>query len=417
MAKEKSITELRDERQQLAARNKEITDLFKAEKRLASDAETAELSSNQARMAEIGDLIILRESENRQTGIPNVPQEKGFSLRKAMLQLAGGGVYSDEVRAMNSAGEEMNRVSGVTSRMETSLKIPVETRAAFSATGAAGTGSDLIDSLSLDILPPLRDRLVLAQAGATVLAGLRGNIDIPSYSGSTADWENENDAAKDGGGTFAHKVMSPKRLASIITISRQLLVQDTLGVENMLRSELINSIASSLEVAVLGNHAHSTKKPDGIFTGFAGAAIDMTWDNIVSLETQVDIANALIGNTGYIMHTTLYGKGKAAVKKAAGALGFIIEGDGTMNGYKTLRTNAIANNPEIPAAGQNPAVPANYGIVFGNWGDLIIGQWGALELIVDPYTRSEFAQVRIVVNSYWDVITRRDASFAKALMK
>ena len=58
-----------------------------------------------------------------------------------------------------------------------------------------------------------------------------------------------------------------------------------------------------------------------------------------------------------------------------------------------------------------------YGIVFGNWADLLIGQWGALELMVDPYTKADQALVRIIVNSYWDATPRRSASFAKALIK
>lgn len=44
--------------------------------------------------------------------------------------------------------------------------------------------------------------------------------------------------------------MKPKRLTSILRVSRQMLVQDSLGVEAMLRADLINSIASKFEATI-----------------------------------------------------------------------------------------------------------------------------------------------------------------------
>jgi HK97 family phage major capsid protein len=418
MAKEKSITELRDEKNQLVTRSKEITAAVKAEARMFTTEETGELSGIQSRLADINIEIASREAENRQTGESHAAKGK-FSLRTALLELANGEGYSEGTRAVNEIGARALDGVGIARRSGHGLFIPIESRVSFTATGATGTGSDLIDTEFLNLLEPLRDRLVLAQAGATILTGLRGNIDIPSFTDNTANWENENAPAQDGGGTFVHSTMKPKRLTSVIQVSRQLLVQDTLGVENILRADLVKAITSKLEATILDAHAHAENMPDGLFTGFAGAAIDMSWASVVGLETQVDLSNALQGNTGYILHTSLYGKGKVCVKadpvttKTPGTQGFIIENNGTMNGYPVFRTNVIASNAAIV----EPATPANYGIVFGNWADLIIGQWGALDITVDPYSKADQAFVRIIVNSYWDAMPRRAVSFAKALMK
>ena len=409
MAKEKSTTELRAEKDQLVARGKEITAAAKGESRMLNDGENKELSDIQVRLSEINIEIAAKEAENRGNGNPHEPS-KPFSLRKALLELVDGGQYSDETRAIIEAGRTALERNGIAASRGNGLAIPVEGRASFTATGTVGTGKDIIETSFLDILTPLRDRLVLAKAGATTLTGLVGNIDIPAYSGSTADWEGENAAAKDGGGTFSHKTMKPKRLTTKLMISRQLLIQDSLGVEQMLRSDLIAAIASKLEATILGNHATAATKPDGIFTGFADSAVALDWDNIVDLETAADLGNALTGNVGYIMHTSLRGKAKKTVKKAAGALGFILDPDGTLNGYQALRTNAIAN---VAASGEDPA---SYGIAFGDWSQLLIGQWGALDLIVDPYTKADEAFVRIIVNSYWDAQVKRDGVISKKLM-
>ena len=414
MPKEKSVTELKDERNQLSVRAKAVTDGARGEKRMLNEGENVELGEIQCRMADINTEIATKEAENRQMGERHHVQGQSFSLRKAMLEMVDGSGYSDEVRQMNDIGRSSLEQSGVSVRGTRGIYIPVECRDSFTATGIAGTGSDLIETNFMDIQKPLRDRLVLSQAGARVLTGLRGNIDIPDYSGSTANWEGENDKAKDGGGEFSHKTMKPKRLTSILNVSRQLLIQDSLGVEQLLRSDLIDAIAGKLEATILGNHSHVDTIPDGLFTGFTGAASTMNWANVVDLETQVDLANALDGNTGYIMHTVLRGKGKTTVKATQGALGFLIDPDGTLNGYKVLRTNAVATNA---TTGENPTAATAWGITFANWAELLIGQWGAIDLMVDPYTKAEEAFVRIIVNSYWDANMRRNGAIAKAMMK
>lgn len=413
MAKEKTVTELKDERNQLSIRAKAITDGARAEKRMMNEDENAELGEVQCRMADINMEIAVKESENRQAGSPH-QKRPGFSLRKAMLEMVDGGSYSEETRQMSDMGKQALTEAGVNLRGSRGIYIPVECRDSFTATGTTGTGSDLIETNFMDIQKPLRDRLVLSQAGARVLTGLRGNIDIPDYSGSTANWEGENSKAKNGEGTFSHKTMKPKRLTSVLTVSRQLLIQDSLGVEQMLRSDLVDAIAGKLEATVLGNHTHSDTIPDGLFAGLTDTPAAMDWASVVNLETKVDLANALDGNTGYIMHTVLRGKGKTTVKAAQGALGFLIDPDGTMNGYKVLRTNAVATNE---VTGETPKAATAWGISFANWAELIIGQWGAIDMMVDPYTKADEAFVRIIINSYWDANMRRSAAIAKAMMK
>ena len=414
MPKEKSTTDLKDERIQLSARSKAITDGARAESRMLNDQEKGELGEIQCRLADINVEIITKESENRQTGERHQVSGRKFSLRKALLEMVDGGMYSEEVRQMNDVGRQSLEQAGVSVRGTRGICIPVECRDSFTATGASGTGSDLVDTNFMDIQTPLRDRLVLSQAGARILTGLRGNIDIPEYSGSQAYWEGENSTAKDGGGSFSHKTMKPKRLTAILNVSRQLLIQDSLEVERLLRSDLVDAVAGKLESTVLGNHAHSDTIPDGLFTGFTDAPVTMNWGNVVDLETKVDLSNALDGNTGYIMHTVLRGRGKTTVKAAQGALGFIIDPDGTMNGYKVLRTNAASTNA---TTGENPTAATAWGISFANWAEMLIGQWGAIDLMTDPYTKADDAMVRIIINSYWDANMRRSSAIAKAMMK
>lgn len=405
MPKENSITKMKAEKEQLSERARQITAKAKSEKRMLNEDETKELGEIQCRMAEINIDIAKRESENFTQNIVEEKRENNFSLRKTLLDLSEGKL-SNETRSINEAGAYMMQQNGISKRGNGVL-IPVQSfkRAApaFTATGTPDTGSGLIQTDFFDIQKPLRNRLILGQAGATMLTGLVSNIEIPTYSGSKAHWAAENAAAQEDSGKFTYKTMKPHRLTALLTISRQLLVQDSLNVEQVLRSDLIDAISEQLELTAFGGAAHNENTPDGLFTGYTDAAIPFSWANLVDMETEADVRNALAENSNYVFHTKLRGAAKVLPKATQGVLGFLMESDGTLNGYNVLRSNSVYSKDGA------------YGAVFGNWADLIIGQWGALEMIVDPYTNADTNMIRIIVHSYWDFCVRRDESFSKAL--
>ena len=50
-------------------------------------------------------------------------------------------------------------------------------------------------------------------------------------------------------------------------------------------------------------------------------------------------------------------------------------------------------------------------MIFGNFSDLIIGYWGQLDILVDPYTGSNTGTVRIVALQDADIQVRHPESF------
>jgi hypothetical protein len=51
-------------------------------------------------------------------------------------------------------------------------------------------------------------------------------------------------------------------------------------------------------------------------------------------------------------------------------------------------------------------------LIYGNFNDLKIGQWGGLDILVDEYTQATAGTVRVVANGYFDVLALRPQSFA-----
>lgn len=403
MAKEKSTTELRDERNQLLTRGKTITETAKGEKRQLKPEENEELGTIQIRLAEINLELQEKSEMNEGKGKNHGGAVKRFSLLRALRESISGG-YSEETLAVIERGKA--QMSG----METTggLILPVEERAAVIA-GTDAAGGYAIDTDLLDIMTPLRANLILSQVGANIVTGLTNNVAIPKYSGTTAAWAGETASAADGTGTFSKQNFSPKRMAAVTFISKQMLAQDSLGVEIMLRNQIVQAIAAKLEATIFGKDATAATKPDGFFTTATAAGGAVDWGKVVALETAINTENALQGNLAYVIHPAILGVLKTKVKDASGAGSFIIGADGLLNGYKCLVTTNIASGLQTGAN--------EYGAIFGNWADYFVGQWGALDLTVDPYTVAAEGQIKLVVNAYFDAGIRRDKSFAKTTWK
>ena len=416
MAKEKSITDLKDEKRQLSIRSKEIIGKAKGEKRQFSQEENEELGTNQARMAEINLEIEEREEENRsKRPVRTVTAGSGnFSLRRAIANLVDGSGQNDADAGIIEEATAYHNMSGAQQAGKRSIVVPMnlEKRAAFTAATEAATGV-VIDEDQQEMLLPLQSSLVLARAGARFMTGLQGNIYWPEFSGANVFWEGENAPAKDGAGKFDKgDTFKPIRLTAYVDISKQLLVQENTSVEAYIRQAIAVAIAQKIEQTAFSKNKNVANTPDGMFhTLNEDIKGDMTWAQIVAMETNADTQNALFGNLSYVLHPSLVGKAKTKVKDASGAGGFIFagNGDGQLNGYRALRTNNLPKELGDTAD--------EFGIVFGNWADYFLGQWGGIELLVDPYTQALSGTVRLITNSYWNMGFIRKESFTIASLK
>lgn len=340
-----------------------------------------------------------------------------FSIREAIIaQMERRATVDPQL------SERHYRIRGINAATNCTL-MPISTRAALTA-----GGSPIMQEDKQGLLLPLEDSLVLAKAGATVMTGLTHDVRFPKLTSVSVTWAGENEEAIDGVGEpeeptgepeeptgepevdprFVPKLLSekgplftPKRLTAKIHISKQLLVQDGIGVENYLRTLLTAAILQKVEEAAFSTSAAVPNVPDGMFNAAASLG-DLTWANVVKLETDADLANSLMGNVAYITHPSIFGTLKSRLKDASGAGGFIAETG--LNGYPAYRTNSIPTELAV--------TEDEYGIVFGNWSDYFVGQWGAAELIADPYTLATTGMVILTVNSYWDMGFIRSESFS-----
>ena len=398
------LIELIELRKQKATELSGLVATAKTEVRKLNDVENEQFETIKKEITDIDAQI-----ENREINVNKNKNnmENRFSLLKAIEARANGRSLDEVSQAVINSGRDESKRSGVQTSGD--IVLPLEYRAAGD-TIVAGTqyaGQEVVAEQKLNILAPLRNQMVLVNAGANMLTGLVGDVSIPTYSGTQTTWKGEVVAANSGSGTFAEVTLSPKRLTTYIDISKQFLAQDSVAAEQMLLNDIVNAIGEKLESTILGKEAGSATQPAGLFYSAPAISGSASWANIVAMETAVDTSNANIGNLKYI--TNAGGKGvlKTTVK-ATNTGDFLMDGT-EVNGYPILTSNAVAKQLQTGAN--------EFGIVYGNWNDLVIGQWGALDLVVDPYTVATEGKVRIVINSYWDAKPRRDASFKTASVK
>ncbi|MDQ1345055.1 MAG: hypothetical protein QG586_585 [Pseudomonadota bacterium] len=287
-------------------------------------------------------------------------------------------------------------------------------------TSGTAKGGNLVatDLLSGSFIDVLRNKMVLPAAGARFMAGLQGNVAIPKKTtSSTSYWVGENAAPTEGAMVFGQVTMSPKTLAAYVDFSRRLAIQSSLDVENMVRDDLTTGIAVALDEAGLGGA--KTNGPTGVrgTSGIGSVAIGTnggapTWASIVGLEKAVEVDNALLGSLAYITNAAVRGKLKTTPKQSSGVEGNFLLGESatSLNGYNFLTTNAVPSNLT-----KGSATSVCSAMLFGNWSDLIIGQWSGIDLLVDPYTGSKEGTVRVTAFVDVDVAVRYAESFSAVL--
>ena len=336
---------------------------------------------------------VQEESEPKETrnNTKNKVNMKNFSLIKAINDVVNNrNINEDALNVIEMGAQEM-RKSGLSYSGQ--IQLPVEERAADTDGAIVATvaeqGKEIVPTDKLNILGPLRGKSILAEAGATFLTGLVGNISIPMYSGSTCGWKGEMSAADNGMGEFDTVELSPKRLTAYIDISKQFLVQDSVGAEEMLRADIVNALISKLEQTIFGEADGDATKPAGIF--YDAEEQDPSYQAVCEVEAEL---TDYLGDKRFVMSPNA----KAAFKQTTisgqlSDLRLLMDGN-EVDGYPVSVSSNVADGCWA----------------FGDFKELVVAQWGAIDIVVDPYTLATKNAIRLVINAFFDAKVRREGA-------
>lgn len=278
---------------------------------------------------------------------------------------------------------------------------PLNTSIAETDTGDSG-GNLVADDLEAgSFISLLRNETVAMRLGRSLM-GLTGNISIPKQVGAAQGfWLGEDEDITASSLSVGQVALTPRTCGARNEVTRKMLQQGSIDVEQLLRDDLASIMAQTIDhAAFYGDPDTNPKMPRGLkFTAGIGSVewgVDTAYVDLVAAETAAAVANAGVANSVYVCNAAKRGNLKSELK-FAGVAGTVWEPGNTLNGYATEVTNQLD-------AGD---------VFFGNWADFIIGMWGGLEILVDPFSGSASGKVRITAFQDVDFLARRAASFAR----
>lgn len=416
----KNTVELNKEKEALKTRCKTIVEGAKTEMRMLSQDELNEIDSNKERISGIDEEI--RSIEDQLKSYDNLldfntkkvnvmkaeernvtvgESREKVSLLKMIEKAASHRNFSDAEEDFISRGKALNASAGLATSGD--IQIATESRAAFTV------GTDHNDVVATDIqniLDPLRAKNVLVQAGAKFLTGLRGDIQYPILSGANVGWLAETASASDGAGTISAVSIQPKRLSAYVDISKQFLAQDSADCEAAILRDIVNAVNDKLEATVLGKESDDPAH-FSLFYNQTPTAIS-TYAGLCNLEASVENAN-IFGKMSYLVSPGA----KAALRgmaKSSKVTQLVLEG-GDIDGTPVYSSTNVGKG-----VGSGTPFVQSGNLIYGDFTNLVIGQWGGLDLTIDTVTQAVAGKVRVIINAFFGVGVLRPQAFAFGLV-
>jgi HK97 family phage major capsid protein len=314
----------------------------------------------------------------------------GFSLRRAIISQTPDLVGKVDCGREIELSAEIAKRSG---RSFQGMAVPlsvfnqrVEQRVFTTTNPGGGPGSNVIatDLYGAQFIDRLRNAMRVKQLGATVLNGLVGNVDIPRLKASaTSGWVAENAAISASDPQVDKVSLTPKHVGALTEYSRNMLMQSTPAIENLLADDFAKILAEAVDLAAI--KGGGSNEPTGVLatSGIGSVAIGtnggpITWASVIDLIATVDVANAQ--GTAFLTNSKVVKSGRKIQKVSSTDSVMIIDAPDELAGYPLATTNLVPSNL---TKGTSSGVCS--ALIFGNWADLILGYWSEFDLLVNPY--------------------------------
>ena len=344
-----------------------------------------------------------------------------FSLQRALDKAKRGVALDGAEKEAHDLGVHQMRQAGL-QPSSNAIVVPIEFLRASDETSTAQTvteddgeyGGALVGSEAPRFIENLLPDIPFEALGLNVLTGLVGNYPLVSGEDYEFGWYEETEEVAAQKAKFSAKHLKPKRLAAVVQISNQLLIQTSGNAQSIIMRKIRAAQRKALVETIL-NGAGTMSSPSGdnmleptgilnLSNVLPGTVTGLpTWAAIVELETLLAGSNVDPQSLAYVLSSKIAGVMKT-VKLDAGSGRFLLQGD-TLNGYPYETT------PLLPTLddGSGGDVEA---MIFGDWSQAYLGFWGGAEFVIDPYTKSSSNMTQVVINTHADFGVAKEDAFA-----
>lgn len=402
-----TLTEIREARAAKVAEMRSLVSKAETEKRSLNDGEKTAFDKLKGEItaleADEQRASFLAEAERRQTG---QPVDKSLANLESRISLVDAINAQIENRALTGAlAEYAKEHEQRTGQKAKGVAVPMslfETRAAQTTTTAAGIVPE--DFRADQFVGILRNALVVRSLGARVLPNLRGDVVIPRQKTSaTAQWLAEGDALTDTGMTFDNITMTPRHVGAITELSRQLLQQSNPAIEQLVRDDFITVVSAAVDKALV--HGDGVKQPTGLLLAAGTTTATLATLNWASIQTVIEkLALLNITPNAWLTHPAVATILKTTLRET-GLPGYLLDG-GSVADIPLTATNQLDSKAGAPATGR---------IILGDFKEMVIGTWGSVDILANPYGAAyERGGVQVRILTTMDMVARRPEAFAIA---
>lgn len=299
--------------------------------------------------------------------------------------------------------------------------LPDEALAKRNAIAGTGTlGGMLVSTPNLggEFVELLRNRARVLQLGARTL-NLSGPVTISRQNGAaTVNAVGETVAGTLSGVNFTQFTLTPQAICAVVQYGKQLLMESNPSIDSLLRDDVIKQLAIKVDLAAI--HGSGSGEPTGIVntTGINTVALKAdgqalgnatAYPALVSLESLIAADNADVETMAYLMRASHKGSLKTTQRFSSTdtPVWDPRSGNTPVNGYRAEVTEQLATNLTT-----GTATTICSAIIFGDWSQLIVANFGPTDINVNPHSLDVNRVVRIVASRWFDIGVRHPESFA-----
>jgi len=420
-----SIQALRERRSGIVEGMRTLTSLAETEERDLTGKESKQFDGFKSQLKSLEGQLereeVMADAERSMATDPNQPRRnndgtfetacRNFQITKAIAaRLEPGSV---DAGRESEVSQELARRSGKTPR---GILVPHDVFIERRDVLTSGSGGNLVPEqhqagLFIDVL---RTRLQVQALGATILDGLIGNQDIPRLTGSaTGYWVAEHGALTESDQTYDTVELGPKTVGAEVEYSRRMLINSVPSVENLVRNDLANVLATAIDLAAIsgtGAASPNGNQPIGVLgtsgigsVSFAGSP---TWSKILDHVANIESNNADGGSMGWLCNGHTVKKMRSTVRVGSTDSRFIQDDPDSLAGYALRTSTQIAGDPT-----SSPLVDGT--LIFADWSSLLVGYWSGVDLLINPYHSDVYSRGGVKINAFQDcdIAVRHAESF------
>lgn len=335
-----------------------------------------------------------------------------YSIFRAIRALKFGGVKRQfveeaafEMECSNAVAKQLGRelTSNILVPGEVLTRPLGDAAARAMATQPGSKGGILVNVENMGFIDILRNRSVALAMGARNLSGLVGNVTFARQTGkASVTWQGgDGTSVTATDQALGQLAMSPKTAIAITDVSEQLLRQSTPSAEQFVMADLAADIAiDGVDNAVLngtgGAQPLGIKNTTGITSGQDSSSAN--YAKVLAFISTAGAANAIRSNPGFVTNTAgaaiLMQRQKFSSTDTPLWTGNML--DGQCVGFNAMSSEQVASG----------------NLIFGSWNEIIVGDWGVLELAMDN-GGARFNQAQVGIRAMWmvDVLIRYPQAF------